>query len=204
MAALAPAGCASCSVVLSTDALFCADCSISAALLTRTRQLDRTPAWACGSYTGPLAEAVKRFKFEDQPHLARRFAATLAALGLPPCTAGERITLVPVPLHPVRLAARGFNQSALLAQHLAHGGGHACTVRGLARTADTQHQTRLSRAERFRNLKGQFVARRSFAGEAVVLVDDVLTTGATALACVECLTDAGGQVAGVLTIAQTD
>jgi ComF family protein len=111
--------------------------------------------------------------------------------------------LVPVPLHPRRLRQRGFNQSQLLARALGRLAGLP-VADALARRVETATQTGLSAAARRRNVEGAFRAVRPAAvgGRVVVLVDDVLTTGATARACARALRDAGASAVRLLTLAR--
>src|SRR5207237_6401269 len=97
---------------------------------------------------------------------------------------------------------RGFNQAALLAERLARVLGVPLRQRWLARTRATVPQTALSATERRVNVRGAFVASTSAAGADVVLVDDVLTTGATAAECARALRAAGARSVGVLTVAR--
>jgi ComF family protein len=110
--------------------------------------------------------------------------------------------LVPVPLSRDRERERGFNQAALLAERLARGLGAPFRVRWLARTRATAPQTELDAAARRANVRGAFVASTAAAGADVVLVDDVLTTGATASECARALRAAGARAVGVLTVAR--
>ena len=90
--------------------------------------------------------------------------------------------LVPVPLHPKRLAARGYNQALLIAREFARRFADAdlhVDNNAVVRIRETDVQQRLNWIERRRNVRGAFAATRSLAGESVLLVDDVLTTGAT-------------------------
>jgi ComF family protein len=108
--------------------------------------------------------------------------------------------VVPVPLHPRRLRARGFNQSADLAEGLGLAVLHA-----LARTRWTEPQTGLPAARRHRNVRGAFAVRRDagdLRGLCLVLVDDVSTTGATLEACARALTGAGAAEVRALTAAR--
>jgi ComF family protein len=137
----------------------------------------------------PLADAVHKLKYGRRRPVADALAALLATR----YPFADDALLVPVPLHPSRLRARGFNQAHLLARGIARRRGLALAPRVLRRARPTRQQPGLSAAERRRNLADAFTVRRSaqLAGRAVVLVDDVLTTGATADACARALRDAG-------------
>lgn len=112
--------------------------------------------------------------------------------------------IVPVPLHPTRLRARGYNQAALLARRLSTTSGVPLLVDGLERTRKTPKQQELSRTARQKNVRGAFrvVARNRplIRGRHVILVDDVLTTGATAKACSKALKSAGAAIVSVVTV----
>ena len=121
-----------------------------------------------------------------------------------PALLADADLLVPVPLHRMRLIQRRFNQSALLAHALAARSGVACAPDALIRVRATPFQGRLNRAARVRNVQGAFKMRRNgdMEGRRIVLVDDVLTTGATASACARTLLRAGAQSVDVLTLAR--
>jgi len=157
-------------------------------------------ARAGGLYAGPLRDAVQRFKFGRRPALAR----PLAALVLEQCAAAvpPRAVLVPIPLARERERQRGFNQAALVAERVARGLGAPLRERWLARTRATAPQTELDALERRANVRGAFVASTAAAGADVVLVDDVLTTGATAGECARALRAAGAASVGLLTVAR--
>ncbi len=168
-------------------------------------------AGAAGSFGGPLREAIHLFKYLGRSELAgslgRQLAAALPAAlpGLAAAATGRAVDLVvPVPLHPLRLAARGFNQAALLARPVTGYLGVPLAGRLLLRVRDTPPQPPLGRAARRANVRGAFAVCRPAAlrGRRCLLVDDVLTTGATAAACARALLDAGAVRVTLLVLAR--
>jgi ComF family protein len=145
-----------------------------------------------------LAAAVHALKYGRR----RRVAAALGSLLAARYPYGPGALLVPVPLHVNRLRTRGFNQAVLLARALAGRRRLEVAARALVRLRDTHMQPGLSAAERRRNLRGAFIVREpaTMAGRHVVLVDDVLTTGATADACAAVLRTAGAARVDVFTV----
>jgi ComF family protein len=178
----------------------CASCSI-ALPDARPRLVAGVPLVAAARYAPPIDGVIHRFKYSGRPDLARGLASLF-----PPELDLEDALLVPVPLHPRRLAERGYNQAALLAAALARRHGGFVRARGLARRRHTEQQARLGRAERHANLDGAFEVIRpaALAGRRVLLVDDVVTTGSTAAACIGALGRAGARVGGVLAVATAD
>jgi ComF family protein len=157
--------------------------------------------FAAGDYSGVLAAAIRRFKYERHPELA----TPLSALLLPAITSltplGQWV-LVPVPLHLERLVERGFNQSALLARALSRRTGARCLPRLVLRARATGHQARLNREQRRENVREAFSVRHP-CERAVILIDDVVTTGSTTARCVEALEHDGIRVRAILALAHT-
>src|SRR5512142_2612832 len=111
--------------------------------------------------------------------------------------------LVPVPLTAHRLVERGYNQSALLARCIARHMKLEHSPCALARVRDGQHQVGANKLERAAQVSGAFAAvSRRIDKKNVVLVDDVITTGATASACIAALTAAGARVVAVVAVAR--
>ncbi|MER3398365.1 MAG: amidophosphoribosyltransferase, partial [Chloroflexota bacterium] len=144
-----------------------------------------------GVYGGPLAAAVRAFKYRNRRGLARPLAELLAAGPLKPVPAPELV--VPVPLHPDRARSRGYNQAALLGKELAHLFGVHYEPQGLIRTRPTVPQVGLSAAARRENVRGAFRCPRPelVSGRRIWLVDDVITTGATVTEAARTLRRAG-------------
>jgi len=125
--------------------------------------------------------------------MAELLFAAGSALGL-----FDGVVAVPVPIHWSRRARRGFNQSELLCECLPSG---LVDSKLLARTRATKPQAGLSVEERQRNLDGAFMASPSVSGRAVLLIDDVVTSGQTAKACASALYTAGALEVGILAFA---
>lgn len=158
-------------------------------------------------YAFPWDGLIADLKFHGRTELARPLAAALADAVQSDGGADAVKLLVPVPLAPARLAERGFNQSALLAQHLADRLARPCALSGLQRPVETAHQATLSRRERAQNLRGAFMfdpgQRAQLAGRRVALIDDVMTTGATAREAARELLRAGAGAVEIWAIART-
>jgi ComF family protein len=145
-----------------------------------------TRALAYGIYDGVLADAIHHFKFHGIRRLYRplgRFLLTLDLSGID--------ALVPVPLSVGKLWERGFNQSLLLARVVSGEAGIPLILNGLLKREDTLPQIGLSAAGRTANIRGVFSAERSFCGMRLMLIDDVMTTGATSRECAKELLKAG-------------
>jgi ComF family protein len=157
-----------------------------------------------GPYEGPLRVVLHELKYAGRRRAAGRLAEALLEDPAVRALVATSDVLVPVPLHPRRLRERGFNQSALLVEALARKAARPACPDALVRRLDTAPQAGLTAAARRRNVQGAFAVRRkaSVAGRTVTLVDDVLTTGATALACARPLKEAGVREVRLLTVAR--
>lgn len=156
------------------------------------------------SYEGPIPDLVHALKYADRTDLAPMLGAWMAraAHELVP----DADMLVPVPLHWGRLASRRFNQAALLAREVGRLTGLPVANRILLRSRRTPQQVGLGRDERARNMRGAFEVpagrKMDIAGRRPILVDDVLTTGATLEAASRALLAAGAAAVDVLTLAR--
>jgi ComF family protein len=161
-------------------------------------------ARAASRYDGIAVDLVHRLKYGDRVDLATLMGRLMARAGTDILAHAD--LLVPVPLHRLRLWRRRFNQAALLASRIAEASGVAHDPFLLVRQRRTAQQVGLTRQERARNVQGAFgvseVARTSLRGRRIVLVDDVVTTGATAEAAARCLLRAGASNVDVLSFAR--
>ena len=151
--------------------------------------------------SGPL---VTSLKFNDQWAGLTRYTHMMLRLGRP--LMKEADMLVPVPLHWRRLTKRKFNQSALLAYGISRHVELPCVPEMLRRVVHTKPQMRLDRATRLKSVKNAFAVPESMRdllqGKIVVLVDDVVTTGATVNACARVLKQAGAKEVRVIALAR--
>jgi len=193
---IAPPWCRCCGAPLGIEGL-CGAC--------RSRRPRFAYARAAVLYGDLVREAIHAFKFGGRRGLANPLGDLLAGLGLSALPGAVPDALVPVPLHPRRARERGYDQALLLARRLERAWGVAVVADALVRAVPTQPQTDLDAAARRRNVRDAFAVRRPelIAGRHVVLVDDVLTTGATAGECARTLARAGAAAVGVVTVART-
>lgn len=197
---IAPPRCAACDTLLRREAVFCGPCAATVTPMHGEGSAD----YAFAYYEDAIAEAIRRYKFGGRPNLAGPLGE-LARRALPPGT-GPFDVIVPVPLHPARLAERGFNQSALLAKALLKDLPARFEPLALRRSRPTAQQAGLKRKERLSNVQGAIEVRypKAIAGKRVLLVDDVATTGSTLAACIEVLLEAQARSVHTLVVAQTD
>ena len=158
--------------------------------------------YSYGSYDGALQKLVQLFKYDRVRPLAAHFGKLLA-IALP---REERFDIiVPMPLHWTRRWERGFNQAHLLAREISRRWN--APIRGIVRRRRaTKPQAGLTNSKRRLNVDGAFKMKPGVRldGMRVLLVDDVLTTGATASACARVLKRAGARQVTLLAVARTD
>jgi ComF family protein len=207
---LLPAFCAGCEGALGEaeqDAALCRACAARLPWLA-PGPLARAPAgldavFASLAFEGEVEAWIRRFKYpaaglaglDPAPGaVVRDFARAAAAAALARSAAPDAV--VPVPLHPRRLRARGFNPAALIAREVARAARAPLDLRALARVRDTPSQTGLDRSARRRNVLDAFRARS--VPRRVWLADDVVTTGSTLAEAARALRRAGArEIAGV-------
>lgn len=150
-------------------------------------------------YTFPVDSALKSLKFDRALHYAPAFGALLPPLAR--TFFADADALVPVPLHRRRHAWRGFNQATELCRPLVREIGLP-VVGNVRRVRATLSQSGLAATERRRNLAGAFAVRGRFRPRRPLIVDDVVTTGATCAALARTLLEAGAEKVGVLAVAR--
>ena len=186
-----------CGAPLSGGASRCGRCRREESILTRGAAL--------GFYDGPLRECIGALKYHGRHRAARGLATRLFQRAAARSVLDGADALAPVPLHPARERERGFNQASLLADGLAFAGGQP-VVSWLKRIRRTGTQTALSAKSRRLNVRGAFVVepRAPVRGAVVVLVDDVVTTGATLRECARVLLRAGAREVRALVVARAE
>ncbi len=155
-------------------------------------------------YEGEARRAILAFKLRLGVHRAPGFANLLASVASMGVAWGDFDVAAPVPLHPRRLRERGFNPPLLVARRLLRDTRLGLHPELMHRVRDTPPQRGLSRAGRRDNVRGAFAVREGepVAGARVLLIDDVLTTGATAAECARVLLRAGAARVAVVTLAR--
>lgn len=188
--ALLPRACSGCGAQLGREAGLCVTCRA----LLRPQLQSHSPLQTeigphlltLGRYKGVLRRSIRALKYGGARDLAGPLGRAMAA-GIP--TEWQIAAVVPVPLHRRRQRERGYNQAELLAQEIAQQVGVPC-LNLLTRTRATEQQAKRHASERAGNLAGAFRLSGTLPSGTVLLVDDVMTTGATLLACKEALAGA--------------
>jgi ComF family protein len=179
-----------------TQAFECANC--------REMDLKFASARAAVVAKGVVLDVIHRYKYQQALWFEPFLAGLLCREALPALREQPADLIVPVPLHPVKQREREFNQAERLGRQLSRATGIPLEARLLRRVRATQTQTRLTKPQRADNVRRAFTLRddRPLPGRRVLLVDDVLTTGATTSACAEILLRAGAAEVRVWTLAR--
>ena len=156
-----------------------------------------------GRFDDYYKELIHRFKYGKKIPLGKRLARRLGGTVNGDYTFLESDFLIPVPLHKSRYRERGFNQSEIVAQEISKITGISVLKSGLKRRKNTKDQTNLSPEQREENVRGAFTVTESerMNGKKIILVDDVITTGATLSECAHVLKQAGAEKIIGMTIA---
>lgn len=175
--------------------------SLSAAAIAEPPVYDR--ARAVGHYSGLMRRLIHDLKFHDRDDLVRLMGGWLTEAGKDLLAKADLI--VPVPLTRMRLLRRRFNQAARLGQEVSRRSGVPFDAMSLLRVRTTASQVGLSRTDRVENVRGAFAVREERRGRIedrrIILIDDVVTTGATASAATRALRLAGAASVDVLVLA---
>ena len=223
---LLPPRCPACREIVENPNRFCLNCWAGLTFLTdpvcagcgAPFEIDRGPDARCGAcletpprfaaaraalaYDGSARTVLLAFKHGDRQHLVEIMAPQLVRAGRD--WFGPETVLVPVPLHRWRLWKRGFNQAALLARAVSRRTGSPLAVNALVRVRATRSSQGMGRRARADNVRGAFrvAAPAAIKAKEIILIDDVLTTGATVEACTRTLLRGGAKQVRVLTWAR--
>ncbi|NBY69796.1 MAG: ComF family protein [Betaproteobacteria bacterium] len=200
--------CDACVAAFGRPALRCHKCAAESALKICTACLQNPPilnaCWATLSYTWPWVSLIAQFKFQSQPGWARHFALLMQSTPYVADAIEQAHVLIPIPLSSKRLSERGFNQSLVLSQQLSLEKTHPSS---LLRMRNTLAQSSLPRQQRLTNLQGAFAVAPFMAaklrGQRILLIDDVMTSGATLNAAAQVLKQAGAMHVSALVFART-
>lgn len=165
-------------------------------------RLEQASAWFVYHNGSRFGNLLHRLKYEDQPRIGQAMGRQYGYQLLHARTWEIPDLIIPVPLHPKRQRKRGYNQSEQIAIGLSQALQIPVGRKLLVRTRHTQTQTAKNRADRYLNVSGKFQVPHpeKIAGKHLLLIDDVITTGATIEACAEVLLQTEGTRVSVLGI----
>ena len=203
---LYPPKCAFCRKLVTDRRMLCPDCEKALPVPEKEKQSKKISGLAvCLSplyYTGDVRQSLHRYKFQGAAAYYRIYAELMAACAREHGLTADLVTWVP--LSRKRLRSRGYDQARLLAEEVAGRLGLPCE-QTLEKIRNNPAQSGTSGAEeRQKNVLGVYRAVTSFAGEHVLLVDDIVTTGATLSEAAKELLNAGAEQVSGLTLARTD
>jgi ComF family protein len=217
-----PPSCPGCGTLSDASLDFCSECAGSVAPLTDfpccrvcgqpdesssvcARCSESPPPFSRASsgyvHQGAIAQAIHRLKYGDAPQLAGTLSVLLVNATQEFLSQAPQV-ICPLPLHRRRFQRRTYDQAGLIARALATDTGRSMLYRSLHRVRPTRPQVGLCETERAFNVRGAFRADVAVRGERILLVDDVLTTGASARAAAAALLSAGASEVQVLTVAR--
>jgi len=157
-------------------------------------------SWA--EYTGPLRKALHRLKYKNDLGLGMFFSLPLIQIIY--AEKWDFDFVIPIPISKSHRKTRGYNQAALIAKPISLALGRPMFQSSVARVKETQSQIDLSRAERFKNLQSAFSPNSAkLLNKKVLLVDDIVTTGATMISCAQTLREAGCSQVYCISVART-
>ena len=155
-------------------------------------------------YAYPVSGLLQQYKYADALHLAQTFAQLMhERFTLPVDNQADNCLIIPMPLHPSRLQERGFNQALEIAKSVSKLSGISLDFVCCQRVKPSPPQATLSLKERVKNVRGAFACRNSLAGKSVMIIDDVMTTGATMNALSVAIKAAGAQQVACMVVART-
>ncbi|MBN1893659.1 ComF family protein [bacterium] len=213
-----PPACPACSSVMEGDAVLCTACTARLMYSGGSVRQDTPPEFAhlpgalhfdfiltAWDYSEELEKLIHRVKYERGLRLGEHLGCMMARVmnsSRPPADPG--CFLSPVPLHRIRQRERGYNQSEILCRGLSRVWGMPVFGDILMRTRNTKSQTRMSAEQRQDNVRGVFRVLRpeAVSGKCILLVDDVITTGATVNGCAAALKEAGAGIVIGLALAR--
>jgi len=192
-----PPFCRQCGLPLDLPDPLCPACRSRRRLFSFARSL--------GPFDERLQRIIHLLKYRHRKSLAVPLARMLASTMRQDRRFDAMEAIIPVPLHAVRARSRGYNQSELIAFRLARRTGLRLLKDSLCRKRNTPSQSGLGLIRREMNVRGAFGVKhpQTISGKRLILVDDVLTTGATVDACTEVLLQSGAEEVCVLTVART-
>ncbi|RWZ68556.1 ComF family protein [Labedella populi] len=199
LAVVLPVACPGCGC---PDTGACDDCRVACTAVVRCETVGDVPVWSALEYAGPVARLVTAFKNEGRTGLARvlgtSFGRSVAAAVDPDAVASGSVVVVAIPGRRSSLRRRGYRPVHLLARHAG-----VQLTRGLRFVRQPRDQVRLGRVDRAENLAFAMRGTPVLNGRDVLIVDDVLTTGATVAEAARAVHVAGGRLVGAAVLART-